>query len=234
MEKPIFYFLCLEKRQPAYKLITSNLEHNVVYIDTLEELVKRCIEVPPAGLFIDILTSLRFGAANIMPIDNLGMSWPVMRCNITSNGSTLVLCMDTPKRDTLPNALAAITKGEAGWFNPKNERKHIRMKIRSRTRIRLVGTDNWQESNGRDLSVVGAYIHTYNLLTPGSTVEVELLDLYENPLKSEATVLWTRRWDESMHLPGVGLAFTDETIQDQLKQVLTAPENIRLFLSGKL
>ena len=232
----VFYFLCLEKRQPAYKLITSQLEYKMVYIDTLDDLITKCIEHPPVGLFIDILTSLRFGASNIMPIDNLSMSWPVMRCNITSSGSTLVLCMDTPKRDTLQNAMKALINNDKSWVNPKNDRNHIRMKIRHRIRLREKGKDNkeWIPANGRNISTVGSFIHTYHTFQKNTTLEVELLDLGQEPIITECKVLWARSWDDTMHLPGIGVTYLEEDIQRQIKEVLTVSENIRLFLSGKL
>lgn len=231
-----FYFLCLEKRQPAYKLITSQLEYKMIYIDTLEELIKKCVEAPPTGLFIDILTSLRFGASNIMPIDNLGMCWPVMRCNITSNGSTLVLCMDTPKRDTLQNAMKALSNGEEGWSNPHNERQYIRMKIKYRTKIKDKNSNDgtWIEANGRNISAVGTFVHTYDIFPNGTTLEIELHDIFENPVKAECTVLWSRQWSDSTSLPGMGVAFNQKTIGKEIERILTLPENIRLFLSGKL
>lgn len=231
--KDLFYFLCLEKRQAAYQLITSDLGYEVIYIDTLEDLMRKCIDEPPRGVFIDILTSLRFGATNIMPIDNLAMSWPIMRCNITSNGSTLVLCMDTPKRDTLPNALKGLFKGEAGWNNPLHKRTYIRMGIHFRARLRVSGEEKWLLANGRNIATDGAFIHTYDDFQPRTEIEVEIIDLTEKPLLCKGKVMWRRSWDETTALPGIGVQFYSDTVQANLKSILSAPENIRLFLSGK-
>lgn len=231
--KAVFYFLCIEKRQSAYKLITADIGYDVVYVDTLEELLRKCIDEPPRGVFIDILTSLRFGATNIMPIDNLAMSWPIMRCNITSNGSTLVLCMDTPKRDTLPNALKSLFKGDEGWINPLHKRKYIRMGIRFRVRIKPAGTDKWILANGRNIATDGAFIHTYDDFQPRTDIDVEIADLTDKPLTCKGKVMWKRTWDESTALPGIGVQFYSDTVQANLKKILSTPENVRLFLSGK-
>lgn len=231
--KSVFYFLCIEKRQSAYQLITSDIGYEVIYVDTLEDLLRKCIDEPPRGVFIDILTSLRFGATNIMPIDNLAMSWPIMRCNITSNGSTLVLCMDTPKRDTLPNALKSLFKNEEGWNNPLHKRTFIRMGIHFRIRIRPAGTDTWTLANGRNIATDGAFIHTYDEFQPRTDIDVEISDLTDKPLVCKGRVMWKRTWDESTALPGIGVQFYSDTVQMQLKKILSTPENIRLFLSGK-
>ena len=229
-----FYFLCLDKRQPSYKIILANVKEKVVFIDTLEELVKRCIELPPKGVFIDILTSLRFGAQNIMPVDNLGMQWPVMRVNITSNGATLVLCMDTPKRDTLPNAIAALVSQDPEWVNREHKREHIRMKIRYRIRIRKEGSDVWMKCNGRNLGVDGLFVHTYDDLAIGDTVELELMDLVNTTITCKAIVMWQRTWESGLKLPGVGVKFILDTVSYPIYELLTRPENIKGFLSGKL
>jgi hypothetical protein len=229
-----FYFLCLDKRQPSYKIIIANVKEKVIFIDTLEELVKRCIELPPKGVFIDILTSLRFGAQNIMPIDNLGMQWPVMRVNITSNGATLVLCMDTPKRDTLPNAIAALAAQDPEWINKEHKREHIRLKLRYRIKLRKVGTETWSLCNGRNVGVDGFFVHTYDNLSVGDNIEAELLDLVNTTITCKAVVHWQRTWDSGIKLPGVGVQIVQDTVNYPLYEILTRPENIKGFLSGKL
>jgi hypothetical protein len=229
-----FYFLCLDKRQPSYKIIIASIKEKIIFIDTLEDLVKRCLELPPKGVFIDILTSLRFGAQNIMPIDNLGMQWPVMRVNITSTGTTLVLCMDTPKRDTLPNAVAALAAQDPEWTNKEHKREHIRLKLRYRIRIKRQESDVWSKCNGRNLGVDGLFVHTYEDIGLKDTIDIEILDLVATPITCKATVHWQRSWDAGLNLPGLGVKFIQDTINYPLYEILTRPEHIKGFLSGKL
>jgi len=228
-----FVFLCLRKRQPAYETIVKGLPYRITFVDTLEDLLRQCIKKPPVGLFIDILTSLRFGAANIMPIDNMGMLWPVMRCNITSNGSTLVLCMDTPQRDSLPNALAALSNDDPLWHNPKHKRLDIRININFRARIRRLDSDKWEIANGLNVSMGGAFLHTYSLPEIGEEVELELLDLADFPINCKATVRWTRGWGDNTLLPGIGLAFNMDTSEFALAELLTSAKHLRNFLNSK-
>jgi len=229
-----FYFLCLDKRQPSYKIIIANIKEKVVFIDTLEELVKRCIELPPKGVFIDILTSLRFGAQNIMPIDNLGMQWPVMRVNITSSGSTLVLCMDTPKRDTLPVAITALAAQDPEWVNKDHKREHIRLKLRHRVRMKRSNSETWYRCNGRNIGVDGIFVHTYDEIALGDTVDIEILDLVNTTITCKGIVHWHRQWDAGIKLPGVGVQFVIDTVNYPIYEILTRQENIKGFLSGKL
>jgi hypothetical protein len=228
-----FVFLCIRKRQPAYEAIIKGLPYHITFVDTLEELLRQCIKKPPLGLFIDILTSLRFGANNIMPIDNMGMIWPIMRCNITSNGSTLVLCMDTPQRDSLPNALQALINNDPLWHNAKNKRLDIRININFRARFRRENSEKWEICNGLNISKGGAFLHTYFPLQIGEHLELELKDLADTPIICNASVRWTRIWDNTTMLPGAGVMFHTDSSEFALAEILTNPKHLRNFLNSK-
>ncbi|MCM8814237.1 MAG: PilZ domain-containing protein [Candidatus Omnitrophica bacterium] len=223
-QKSHFYFLCQKKRQDLYRPIIRWLPYRVVFVEELEQLLAYLLETPPDAVLVDVVTNMRFGSANMAPILNIEVAWPVLLCNITPDGSAQVMCMSPMKNDTLPAALEAIVRKDASWMNTRTPRRYIRVDVQCRCLLRRAGEENWTKSNILNMSSGGCFSVSYDLIVPGTMVEFELLDIKSEPVYGHGQVTWGRSWDESLALPGVGIHFDEDT---------AVPQEVCMFLKSK-
>jgi hypothetical protein len=212
-----FIFLCLKERQSMYKPSVSSLLHEVFFVDGLDPLVRYCIEEPPSGVLVDVVSGMRIGTDKMIPVYNLNPYWPVIRCNISSQGSARIIGnQDEP----LSQALDAIAHGDPPGHNPNFQRRAIRIAVPLRVRILPGNKDNWRPGNISSLCASGCLVITYNLPQPGEAVHLEILDMSDNPQKCEAKTVWTRRWEDSAQLPCAGFSFGPDTVSPCFKRAL--------------
>ena len=199
-----FIFLCLKERQGMYKPGISSLSHEFFFVDGLDLLARTCIEEPPAAILIDVVSGMRIGTDKMIPIYNLNSHWPVIRCNISNQGSARIIGnQDEP----FSQALNAIARGGPSGGDPNFQRRAIRMAAPLRVRIIQENKDNWRPGNISSLCAGGCSVIAYDLPQPGEAVHLEILDMSAEPQKREAKTVWTRRWEDSAQLPCAGFSF---------------------------
>jgi Tfp pilus assembly protein PilZ len=215
-----FILLCLKERAPKYDPVLSGISHEIIIVDNIELLIRNCIAEPPDGALIDMVSGARIGASNMALLDNLNMDWPIIRCNVSADGSVRVMHKEFDQSPMLSQALDSIVKKASVKETPQSKCRHIRIKIRCRVRLLVPKDGKWRMANVLNLSMGGAFIHTYDPPQIGETVLLEFRDLVVNPLKCQAQVAWVRRWEDSDRFPGVGVAFQTNTFEPGLQKAL--------------
>ncbi|MBI5186948.1 MAG: PilZ domain-containing protein [Nitrospinae bacterium] len=215
-----FIILCLKERQPKYDRVLAGLLHEIILVESMEPLVRFCIETPPSGVLIDMASGARIGSSEMAILDNLKVTWPIIRCNVSADGSVRVMHKELEKTPLLPQALDFIVQRVHNKEAKHLGARHIRINVRCRTRFQVPDDGNWRPGNVLNLSMGGAFILTHDPPQIGEPVLLEFLDLFDSPLKCSAKTAWVRRWEESDKLPGVGVAFQAETFEPGLKKAL--------------
>lgn len=226
-----FYFLCLKDRRVIYGSIIANTPYQFVFFDHPEDLVKQCLGDPPLAILIDIQTSIRIGTTSLNILENLYVMWPILRCSISKSGFALASCSTPAKRENLNSALDAIARGDKSWFNRKYNRKHIRLDIPCRMRIRKLGNKIWCRGNCLNISSGGFFAVTYDPPEKNSVVEIQLLDLTDEPISFRAKAVWSRKWDDTQQLPGSGIAISADDCTDEFRQALSNEKYIGEFFT---
>lgn len=210
-----FVFLCLRERQSRYQPGIGSLSHKFFFVDGVDPLAQACIEEPPAGVLIDVVSGMRIGTDKMIPVYNLNSHWPVIHCNISSQGSVRIIgSQDEPLSQTLD----AIARGNPPGHNPNFKRRAIRMAVPLRVRILPENKDKWRPGNISSLCSSGCLVITHDLPQPGEAVHLEILDMSDEPQKCEAKTVWTRRWEDSAHPPCAGFSFNPDTASPCFKR----------------
>jgi hypothetical protein len=198
----------------------------VEFVDGIEALLKVCLEHPPLALILEIGTAIRIGAERMSKFLNLGVNWPVMRCAVAPDGEARVMCFEPPHGEPLLSALSAIAAGDPSWRHPRFKRRHLRLNLPGRARVRIAGEERWRLGNLDGISCGGAFVcMTCDAPPLKAEVEVELFDFQPRSMV-RGTVVRQRSWEEGLLLPGIGIEFDPESISDAFRAFITAKVNL--------
>lgn len=213
-----FLVLCRRENRDIYAPEFARGGVQAVYASTVEELLRYGFMLPPLAIVVDSYTATRIGSERVSGLFNLGVAWPVMRGSISASGEVRVMCLEPAKSGALGDAIAAIASGDPTWNHPRFRRRSLRVDLRARARVRCDSNSPWRQANLLSISVGGAYVvQPDEIPMPGESVEIELLDLSEKPLRVKGRVAWRRTWDEGPELPGFGVEFVPSTVTSELR-----------------
>lgn len=229
-----FYFFCEKERKPYYQQILKVSHHEIIFFNSINQLVKEIISTPPFALLIDIPSSIKVGMEHMAFFNNLPVVWPIVRCNMTTNGFAFATCDSPPRRDPLPSALNAIARGDDSWSSKSFTRKYLRLDMGCRMRIKKEEQNIWRRGNTLNVSAGGFFAVTYDPPEKGSIVEIELQDLSKNTITCKGKTMWSRSWESTNKLPGVGIALLDGAINDEFKEALRQPKVTRQFIHDNM
>lgn len=229
-----FYFFCEKDRKSFYQQILKISQHDVIFFNSINQLVKEIISNPPSALLIDIPSSIKVGMEHMAFFNNLPVIWPIVRCNITTNGFAFATCDSPPRRDPLPAALNAIARGDESWSSKSFTRKFLRLDLGCRIKIKKEDQNIWRRGNTLNISAGGFFAVTYDPPEKGSIVEIELQDLSSNPITCKGKTMWSRSWEATSKLPGVGISLLDGAINKDFKEALRQPKVIRNFIQDNM
>lgn len=215
-----FVVFCVKKYQPKYRSEVGHLPHDVIFMETLETLVREITDVPPSALLMDQATESLVGKDLASPLYRLAMKWPVLKSVVGKEDSIQVTALDGIKIAPITEAFDDIAKADPAWVNPALKRCYLRQEIPCRARIMGKKDGDWILGNIRNLSMGGSFVGTFNPPEPGKIVLLEIWDLGERPLRCKAKASWVRRWEDSVQLPGVGLSFGHGQMGLKFKETL--------------
>lgn len=219
---PYFLCLCGSDRQALLANACAPGTHRVEFYDQIENLLSRALEEPPQGLILELATAIRFGAERMSKFLNLGVNWPVMRCAIGQDGDARVMCFEPPHGESLADALSGIAQRDPSWHHPRFVRKHLRLNIPGRVKLRSVAQDHWRQGNLQGISCGGCFVvMTQDAPSLGDEVELELVDVKPAAQRVVGRVTWERRWSDTLALPGVGIEFDADLVSDELRHFIT-------------
>lgn len=214
-----FLLLSIGERQLVYEAALKTLTSPIVVVDGMLPLLSACVERPPLGVLVDAPSAARIGAALVNPLFELRMAWPVMRCTVRPDGVATVMCTSPDQQGPLAEALDAIASGDPRWRSPWR-RRHVRVEILCRARIRQSNGDQWLEGNCLDLSRNGLFFICYEPPEAGALLDVEVWDLGEKPASCTGCVVRKRRWEDGPELPGIGIGIDSTTVPSTLGSVV--------------
>lgn len=228
-----FAFLCLREKQSRYheQLRLSPLP--IRFTSDVGSLLRHCLENPPRAMLLDVCTCARLGARAVAPLFELRVAWPVLRSNVLANGAANVMCTTPQCSAPLLQALAEIAADSPRWQHPRHRRRHLRINVNCRVRVREKASRTWEMGNTLDVSSGGAFVVCYQSPRCGTRVEVELHDLNESPIHLEGKVAWSRGWEDSSNLPGMALDFNDRGASQTFRDAITHPRMLAA-LQGQL
>lgn len=223
---PYFLCLCSAERQPLLAQACAPSSQHVVFVDRIDDLLIQALQAPPLGLILDIATSIRFGAERMSRFLNLGVNWPVMRCALNNEGEARVMCFEPPQSELLLTALDAIAAGDPAWIHPRFHRQHLRLNIKGRIKMRTLHDDRWRLGCLLGVSCGGCFaVMTSDAPLRGEEVEVEMVDFAPGPQRAYGKVAWTRDWQDSLEMPGVGIEFKTDSIAPAFRDfILKSPQ----------
>lgn len=233
-QKGRYYFFCDKDRKNYYQQMLKTTIHEIIFFNSINLLVKEIISNPPSALLIDIPSSIRVGLEHMSFFNNLPVIWPIVRCNITTNGFAFATCDSPPRRDPLPAALNAIARGDESWSSKNFTRKYLRLDLGCRIKIKKEDQNIWRRGNTLNISAGGFFAVTYDPPEKGSIVEIELQDLAKTPIICKGKTMWSRSWESTSKLPGVGIALLDSADNIEFKDALRQPRVIRHFIQGNM
>ena len=219
--KSRFLFLCLKNRQPQYQAAMDEVGHDIHFVDNLDALLHQCIGSPPTGVLVDLATTMRIGISAMLPIHNLNMSWPIMRCNIASDSSVKVMHWSHNESSDLSSTLDSVSAESSLWTNPNSQRTYIRVDAISRIKIHSDKLETPSVGNITNMSTGGSLVVTYEPPPAGETVRLEFMDLADQTMECEAKTIWARRWEDGLKLPGVGFSFDEQNLDPLFKKAAT-------------
>jgi hypothetical protein len=203
------FVLCLEERQSFYKPFCEKWGDRVRFVDNIDDLFMEASDIPPQGVLVDIMTSVRIGAAVMNPLLNLEMAWPVARCR---------------------TALDGMLSDDSTWRHPRYKRRFIRVNVECRVRIHCDGEADWRVGNALNVSMAGAFVFMQSPPPGKVQIELEFRDIVPSPTSHRAVTVWSRSWEASPALPGLAIQFDPAVISDELRQKirqLARPSNWR-------
>ncbi len=222
-EEACFIILCKGDGRSPYTSILKDSDYPHRFVETLEEMMVHCLKQPPLAVLIDIPTQLFLGTERVVFAFNLKMKWPVMRSKALPSGRVQVFCLDPYISASLPDALRGVATADPDWMTKGFNRRYPRLQRTYRVRI---GNQEgqWFKAHTLDISTKGAFIVTYEQFEQEQPISVELHDLTSDPLLLEATVKWTRDWNRSQELSGIGV---------ELKECLDPHKFVEAILQDK-
>jgi len=229
---PYFLCLCSAERQPLLEPICAQSPYPVIFVEQIEEVMMHALRHPPLALLLELATSIRFGAERMSKFLNLGVNWPVMRCVAQPEGEPRIMCFEPPHGETLLAALEGIASGDPSWEHPRFKRRHLRLNLPGRVRLRVMGEERWRLGNLQGISCGGCFI-TMTTDTPAvdTPVELELVDFAPAATRVCGVIAWARSWEESLEIPGVGVEFDPATVDDGFRSYITRSPQIGDLIS---
>lgn len=224
------FVLCLEERQALYKAHCEKWGDRVRFVDNIDDLFMEAADIPPYGVLVDIMTSVRMGAAVMNPLLNLEMAWPVARCRTAPDGSVSVICSEPRHNEPLAQALDGMMSEDPNWRHPRYKRRFIRVNVECRVRIHCEGESDWRVGNALNVSMAGAFVFMQSPPPGKVKIELEFRDILPAPTAHPAVTVWSRSWEVSPALPGLAIQFDPDVISDELRQkirTLARPSNWR-------
>ncbi len=224
------FVLCLEERQAMYRPHCEKWGERIRFVDNIDDLFMEASDTPPQGVLVDIMTSVRVGAAVMNPLLNLEMAWPVARCRTAPDGSVSVICSEPRHNESLAVALDGMMADDSSWRHPRYKRRFIRVNYECRVRIHCDGESDWRVGNALNISMAGAFVFMQSP-PPGKVhIDLEFRDILPAPTSHRAVTVWSRSWDVSPALPGLAIQFDPTVIDDELRKKirqLSRPSNWR-------
>jgi hypothetical protein len=224
------FVLCLEERQSFYKPFCEKWGDRVRFVDNIDDLFMEASDIPPQGVLVDIMTSVRIGAAVMNPLLNLEMAWPVARCRTAPDGNVSVICSEPRHNEPLSTALDGMLSDDSTWRHPRYKRRFIRVNVECRVRIHCDGEADWRVGNALNVSMAGAFVFMQSPPPGKVQIELEFRDIVPSPTSHRAVTVWSRSWEASPALPGLAIQFDPAVISDELRQKirqLARPSNWR-------
>jgi hypothetical protein len=224
------FVLCLEERQALYKAHCEKWGDRVRFVDNIDDLFMEAADIPPYGVLVDIMTSVRIGAAVMNPLLNLEMAWPVARCRTAPDGSVSVICSEPRHNEPLAQALDGMMSEDPNWRHPRYKRRFIRVNVEARVRIHCEGESDWRVGNALNVSMAGAFVFMQSPPPGKVKIQLEFRDILPEPTSHPAVTVWSRSWDASPALPGLAIQFDPGVISDELRlkiRQLARPSNWR-------
>ena len=226
-----FYFLCMQSKRHAYDHIIKSSPYNFVFFSDPKELVRLSLGAPPTAILIDIPTSIKLGTINLRLLENLYVIWPIIRCTINQSGFAIATSIHPPRRENLISALKSITAGDTSWNNKQYHRRHLRLNIPCRMKIRKLGNKVWCRGNCLNISSGGFFAVTYDPPGVNIIIEMQLLDLTTNPLNLKAHAVWSRQWENTNQLPGSGISIPEEWRTKEFRNALSQKKYVGNFFA---
>jgi hypothetical protein len=228
---PYFVCLCSAEQQPALRAVCAASGYRVEFVETIETLLKVCLEHPPLGLILEIGTSIRIGAERMSNFLNLGVNWPVMRCAVPPDGEARVMCFEPPHGEPLLGALDGIAAGDPSWQHPRFKRRHLRLNMPGRARVRLATEARWRLGNLDGISCGGAFIMMTSDAPPlREELEIELVD-FQPLARVRGRAVRLRAWEDGLLIPGVGIEFDPASIDDGFRAWITKSPSMEDLLA---
>jgi len=225
-----FVLFCESGRQQRYLEVIDATSHAVALAGSVIDVTRECLTNPPDALIIDLVSGIHARETQLGTILAFDMAWPIVRAKALRGEEITIISTDPVQSGSFEKALDAIARGDPVWRRLGLVRRHVRLPIRCRARCREATSEQWVLGTTLDLHAQGCFVLTFDPFPPDTTLELELRDLHANELLIEARVAWTRRWEDSVSLPGMGLSFVPATVPASLLAYLSDPQSwIGLF-----
>ncbi len=220
-----FVILCAGEREALY--LNHKTTHRLRVAHNVEEAFAEVMRLSPHGLIVDMLSATRAPPEAIRALHQLNLTWPVLRATVHSATHIEISATMPDRRGAFPACLDDI----AQWKNPAFQRDVLRLPLRCRARFR-VDDAPWQRSTCLDISPSGCFIHAFDFPPIGAHIDIDLRDIKEDPLALLGQVVWSRGWNESPRLPGIGVQLDPSAGFDVLKGALQEPMAVRSLFCG--
>ena len=225
-----FYFLCSNDRKYLYESSLSRIAYKFVFFDNVRELIRVALGAPPTAIFVDIQTSIRAGINDSETFNNLYVVWPVLRCTVSQSGFATAVSNTPPRRDAIDVIVPELIANYDQWKNEAYHRQHVRIDVECRMKIRKVDSKFWARANCQNISSGGFFAVTYEPPEKGCDVEIQLQDLSDDTIVFTARSVWSRKWDDTTQLPGLGIAIDSGHTNPAFMQALQSPKFVKSFL----
>ena len=217
-----FVLICSTRRRRAYQEVLDESGHPIVVVDTPEEALRQVVRRPPIAVIVDMITGMRAGASNtsLLVLYNLELAWPVVRGTTKQNEPVSIVATSPQRTAPFVEALDSMIEGISEWTAPAAPRRYIRQAIQCRARVLPEGQKDWHRGTILELSAGGCYMVTYDMIAQDTQLEIEVRDIGDTYAHLNGRVVWSRGWEESTQLPGIGIAFDEATVPEALKDFL--------------
>lgn len=223
-----FVVLCDSERQERYAAELGEVSHEVEMLDDVVEVLKTCIRHPPLAVIVDMVSGRKMNGDAIVALTNLELSWPILRCRKKPGGGLMVISTHPINRAPFIEALNEISVGSPAWTRDDVLRKHVRLSVQLRARVRFGDEESWDMGTILNIGARGCFFHTYRSAEKGTSVIVELRDLYDLPFEIQGHVAWSRTWRQSPKLPGFGVVFDGGPMEHLIDAIMRLPTVLHL------
>ena len=217
-----FVLICSSRRRRAYQEVLDSSEHPIVVVDTPEEALRQVVRRPPIAVIVDMITGMRAGASNtsLLVLYNLELAWPVVRGTTKQNEPVSIVATSPQRTAPFVEALDSMTNDINDWTAPAAPRRYSRQAIQCRARVLPEGDTQWRRGTILELSAGGCFMVSYEPIPEGTSIEIEVRDIGDTFAHLKGHVVWSRSWEDSTQLPGIGIAFDEPSVPEALKDFL--------------